>query len=74
MQSFVSRPKLQETINATRERKKRIAYKLKGKRDELVLLDISKSHDKLSEYQKLNEELRKVKIYEAELVYLRNML
>jgi hypothetical protein len=73
MESFFSKPKLKDTINALRDRNKRLSDKLKGKRDEIILSD-SLDQDKITEYQKMNEELRKTKIYEAELVYLRNML
>jgi len=72
--SFISRPKLQESIDATRTRIKRLRHKMKAKRDELVLINIAKAPDKLDEYQKMNEEMRKAKIYEAELTYLKNMI
>lgn len=74
MQSFISKPALQESIDAARMRKKRLIVKLKAKRDSLLFVDLSKSLDQLSEYEKMNDELRRVKIYEAELVYLRNQL
>lgn len=72
--SFISKPKLVESIEATRTRITRLRYKMKAKRDELVLVDISNAGDKLDEYQKMNEEMRRAKIYEAELTYLKNML
>lgn len=74
MVSFISRPRLQDSINATRARIKRARYEMKVIREHLVLADIMQSADKLSEYEKLNEEMRRAKIYEAELVYLRNQL
>lgn len=74
MVSMYSKTSLQETINVLRTRKRSLVQKLKAKRDMLVLLDISKAHDQLSEYQKMNEDLRITKIQEAEFVYLRNML
>jgi predicted nucleic acid-binding Zn-ribbon protein len=72
--SFVSKPRLQDSIDATRMRIKRMRVKMKGIRDSLVLKDLTKALDELYEYQKLNDELRKAKIYEAELVHLRNQL
>jgi hypothetical protein len=72
--SFLSKSALNDTINATAMRRKRLTEKLKQKRNLLCLMDLSRAMNEIIEYQKMNEELRQVKIYEAELVYLRNML
>jgi ABC-type phosphate transport system auxiliary subunit len=75
MVKTLSKPMLQGEIEALRMRKKRLQQKLKAKYDELVFSPSpDKCTDQLTEYQTMNNELRKVKIFEAELVYLRNML
>lgn len=70
--SFISKSKLMESIAATRTRIARLRYKMKAKRDEMVVSQLTT--DKLDEYQKMNEEMRRAKIYEAELTYLKNMI
>lgn len=72
--SFLSRSQISDTINSVRMRRKRICDKMRAKRNSLVMMDLSKAVVEIVEYQKLNDELRQVKIYEAELVYLKNML
>jgi hypothetical protein len=72
--SFLSRSQLSETINSVRSRRKRLVDKMRAKRNTLCLMEISRGMAEILEYQKLNDELRQVKIYEAELVYLKNML
>lgn len=73
-ESFLSKSALSETINATRTRRKRLTDRLKMKRNLLCMMDLSRAMNEIIEYQKLNEELRQIKIYEAELTYLKNML
>lgn len=64
---------LDELMGALRKRKSRINGSIWSLNRELRM---AKNIDfkKVDDYQKLNEEFRAVKIYEANLLYLRNML
>jgi hypothetical protein len=68
-----SRPTIDDQINALREKSRRIQSTMNGLANVLRYSETfsKEAHDK---FQKLNEELRTVKITEAEIVYLRNML
>jgi predicted nucleic acid-binding protein len=64
---------LKATIQSLRDRKQRITNTMSVKarylrRNEGI------DYDAINDYLKLNQELRTIKIYEAELVYLKNML
>jgi hypothetical protein len=64
---------LRFSIDGCRQRKRRILNQMRKVSQQLRQ---SKVFDprKLDEYQELNDQLKAVKVYETELVYLRNML
>lgn len=64
---------LRFSIDGCRQRKRRLLNQMRKVSQQLRQ---SKTLDpkKLDEYQVLNDQLKAVKVYETELVYLRNML
>lgn len=64
---------LQATINALMLRKRRIQKKMRTLARQLRYNE-GIDHDMVTLYQKLNEDLRKVKIFEAEFCYKKHML
>jgi hypothetical protein len=70
---ITKKPALQANIDVLRARKKKLSLLLRQLGLELRLAE-KIMPDKLNSYASLNEELRKVKIFEAELVFLRNSI
>ena len=68
-----SKSDLKNTINALGMRKVRIQKKMRLMARQLRYND-EIDMDMVNAYQKLNEDLRAVKIYEAEFCYKKNML
>jgi uncharacterized coiled-coil DUF342 family protein len=67
------RDTINDQINTLMNRKQRINNKMKGLAQ--VLGDRDKINERdYNEFQQLNEELRDLKITEANLTYIRNML
>lgn len=68
-----SKTELNGTINALNSRKARINVKMRALAKKLRE-DENMDPADLDAYQKLNQELKDVKLWEAEMAYTRNML
>lgn len=66
-------PSLKCSIDGLRNKKRRIIKKMRVISQQLRQSLVYDPH-KIEEYQALNEELRRVRIFDAELTHLRNML
>jgi hypothetical protein len=63
---------IDDQVAVLRVRRKRIADEMRGL--EILMRHRERTPERATRYQELNEDLRKVKITEAEIVFLRNML
>jgi hypothetical protein len=64
---------LKYSIDGLKQRKRRILKKMRVISQQLRQSEVY-DVGKLSQYQSLNDELKRVRIYDAELTHLRNML
>lgn len=64
---------LQATIQRMKETKSRITLEMRQLYSEMKVADTINA-EKLNRYLYLNEELRKVSIFEAEFTYLKNII
>lgn len=71
---LLNRTDLERCINAFGQRKYNIEKKMAVMARQLRYNEVGIDNTLLDEYQKLNEELRKTRIFQAEFIYTRNML
>jgi hypothetical protein len=73
LHSMGSHEGLKQTINNLRDKKKTLSYTMKVLNEQMRGED-KLDNKKLTEFLNANAELRKIRIYEAEFLYLKNIL
>jgi hypothetical protein len=73
MHSMLKRSGLQSTIDSIRTKKNYIDKQMRRISRDLRRAD-NIDYEKVEKYQKLNQDSRRIRIFEAELMYLRNII